>query len=51
MLQSTGIIALARSGRLFPDPSIEVIPDDSLTRILVLVITMTAGTAVIMSAR
>jgi preprotein translocase subunit SecY len=48
VLQSTGIIALARSGRLFPDPSIEVIPDYSLTRILVLVITMTAGTAVIM---
>ncbi len=48
VLQSTGIIALARSGRLFPDPSIEVIPDDSLFRVLVLVITMTAGTAVIM---
>ncbi len=48
ILQSTGIIALARSGRLFPDPSIQVIPDDSLFRILVLVITMTAGTAVIM---
>jgi len=48
VLQSTGIIALARSGRLFPDPSIEVIPDDSLFRILVLIITMTAGTAVIM---
>ncbi len=48
VLQSTGIIALARSGRLFPDASIEVIPDDSLFRILLLVITMTAGTAVIM---
>ncbi|MDT7573130.1 MAG: preprotein translocase subunit SecY [Actinomycetota bacterium] len=48
ILQSTGIIALARSGRLFPDPSIDVIPDDSLFRVLVLVITMTAGTAVIM---
>jgi len=48
VLQSTGIIALARSGRLFPDPSIQVIPDDSLFRILVLVVTMTAGTAVIM---
>jgi len=48
VLQSTGIIALARSGRLFPDPNIEVIPDDSLYRILVLVLTLTAGTAVIM---
>ena len=48
VLQSTGIIALARSGRLFPDASINVIPDDSLFRILVLVVTMTAGPAVIM---
>ena len=48
VLQSTGIIALARSGRLFPDQSIDVIPDDSLFRILVLVITLTAGTAVVM---
>jgi preprotein translocase subunit SecY len=48
VLQSTGIIALARSGRLFPDASIDVIPDDSLFRILVLVITLTAGTAVVM---
>jgi preprotein translocase subunit SecY len=48
VLQSTGIIALARSGRLFPDSSIQVIPDESLFRILILVLTMTAGTAVIM---
>jgi len=48
VLQSTGIIALARSGRLFPDPNIQVIPDDSLFRIVVLVLTLTAGTAVIM---
>jgi preprotein translocase subunit SecY len=48
VLQSTGIIALARSGRLFPNCQEEIIPDDSLFRILVLVITLTAGTAVIM---
>ena len=48
VLQSTGIVALARSGQLFPDPSIQVIPDDSTARILVLVLTMTAGTAVVM---
>ena len=48
VLQSTGIIALARSGRLFPDPTIRVIPDDSLFRILLLILTMTAGTAVVM---
>jgi preprotein translocase subunit SecY len=48
VLQSTGIIALARSGRLFPNCSAQIIPDDSLFRILVLVVTLTAGTAVIM---
>ncbi|MCA1710898.1 MAG: preprotein translocase subunit SecY [Actinobacteria bacterium] len=48
ILQSTGIIALARSGRLFPNCQESIIPDDSLFRILVLVVTLTAGTAVIM---
>jgi preprotein translocase subunit SecY len=48
VLQSTGIVALARSGRLFPNCTAQIIPDDSLFRILVLVITLTAGTAVIM---
>ncbi len=48
VLQSTGIIALARSGRLFQGCTADLIPDDSLVRVLVLVITMTAGTAVIM---
>jgi preprotein translocase subunit SecY len=48
VLQSTGIVALARSGRLFPSCSQTIIPDTSLYRIATLVITMTAGTAVIM---
>ncbi len=48
VLQSTGIIALARSGRLFPQCNAAIIPDESLFRILVLVITLTSGTAVIM---
>jgi preprotein translocase subunit SecY len=48
VLQSTGIVALARSGRLFPNCSEKLIPNDSIWRILVLVITLTAGTAVIM---
>jgi len=48
VLQSTGIIALARSQRLFPNCTNDIIPDDGLFRILVLVLTMTAGTAVIM---
>ncbi|HMA43698.1 MAG TPA: preprotein translocase subunit SecY [Gemmatimonadales bacterium] len=48
ILQSTGIIALARSNRLFAGCNEAVIPDTSLFRIATLVITMTAGTAVIM---
>jgi preprotein translocase subunit SecY len=48
ILQSTGIVALARSGRLFPACTVPIIPDTSLVRIATIVITMTAGTAVIM---
>jgi preprotein translocase subunit SecY len=52
ILQSTGIVALARSGNL-PGMSGQVqcanlIPDQSIFRIGTMVITMTAGTAVIM---
>ena len=48
VLQSTGIIALARSGQLFPSCSQDIIPSDSVWTTVVLVITLTAGTAVIM---
>ena len=48
VLQSTGIVALARSGNLIPSCREKIIPDQSLFRIGVLVITLTAGTAVIM---
>ena len=48
ILQSTGIVALARSGNLIQGCSEKIIPDDSLFRIATLVITLTAGTAVIM---
>ncbi len=48
ILQSTGIVALARSGNLFPDCDERIIPDESIFRLLTLVIVMTAGTAVIM---
>jgi len=48
ILQSTGIVALARSGRLFPGCTAPIIPDTSLFRITTIVITMTAGTALIM---
>jgi len=48
VLQSTGIVALARSGNLIQGCSEPLIPDDSFVRIGVLVLTLTAGTAVIM---
>jgi preprotein translocase subunit SecY len=48
VLQATGIVALARSGQLFPSSNVEVIPDDSVWTTVVLVITLTAGTALIM---
>ena len=49
ILQSTGIIALARTpGNLFQGCNADLIPDDSLLVIISMVMTMTAGTAVIM---
>ncbi len=49
ILQSTGIIALARSGQLFgPECREKIIPDESIIRLVTLVVAMTAGTAVIM---
>jgi preprotein translocase subunit SecY len=48
ILQSTGIIALARSGQLFPNCSESIIPSDSIWTTVVLVVALTAGTAVIM---
>ncbi|MDQ3153110.1 MAG: preprotein translocase subunit SecY [Actinomycetota bacterium] len=47
VLQSTGIVALAVRGQLLPDcPGI--IPDGSIFNLVVIVVVMTAGTAVIM---
>src|SRR4051794_34211769 len=51
VLQATGIVALARSGNLLQGCAPDVSPllhNDSTTTFLVMVITMTAGTAVIM---
>jgi len=51
VLQSTGYIELARSGTLFENCSTSqypIIPDSSVFRIATMVITMVAGTAVIM---
>ncbi len=48
VLQSTGIVALAVRGQLFPDCAIPPIPDKSVFNLVVIVVAMTAGTAVIM---
>lgn len=48
VLQSTTIITVARSGQLFQGCSVDVIPDDSWVTLLIMVITMTAGTGLIM---
>ena len=49
ILQSTGLIAIARQrGGLFPNCAQDLVPDDSLATILIMVVTMTAGTAVVM---
>jgi preprotein translocase subunit SecY len=53
VLQATGIVALARSGRLLPCPDsagnqISLLYSTSVVHIGTLVVTMTAGTAVIM---
>jgi len=48
ILQSTGIIALARAGQLIPGCTANLIPNPSVFTITTMVIIMTAGTAVIM---
>jgi len=49
ILQSSGLVAVARTpGRLFSGCNAEIIPDTSWSRILTMVVVMTAGTSVIM---
>jgi preprotein translocase subunit SecY len=48
ILQSTGIVALADRGQLFGNCTQPVIPQSSIFMLSIIVITMTAGTAVIM---
>ena len=49
ILQSTAIISLARSpGRLFQGCTEQLVPDQSLSLIIVMILTMTSGTALIM---
>ena len=48
VLQSTTLITVARSGQLFPGCSLPLLADDSALAIVLIVITMTAGTGLIM---
>ncbi|RJL23536.1 preprotein translocase subunit SecY [Bailinhaonella thermotolerans] len=48
VLQSTAFIALARSGQMFPGCNLDIMVNDSIFTLVVMVITMTAGTSVIM---
>ena len=48
VLQATGIVALARSGNLLPNCNRELLYENSATVAALMVVTMTAGTAIIM---
>ena len=48
ILQSTGIVALADRGQLLQDCALPIIPNSDVYTLSIIVITMTAGTAVIM---
>ena len=48
VLQSTTLITVARSNQLFPDCNAPLIADESWYAILLMVVTMTAGTGLIM---
>ena len=48
VLQATGIVALARSGNLLTNCTEPLLHNDNLSTFVVMVVTMTAGTAVIM---
>jgi preprotein translocase subunit SecY len=48
VLQATGIVALAVRGQLFSDCALPPIPDESVFNLVVIVMVMTAGTAVVM---
>jgi preprotein translocase subunit SecY len=48
ILQATGIVALAERGQLFGDCALPIIPDGSVWQLAIIVVTMTAGTSVVM---
>jgi preprotein translocase subunit SecY len=48
ILQATGIVALARAGQLLQGCNLDLLYDNGITTMLIMVVTMTAGTGVIM---
>jgi len=48
ILQSTTIVTIAKNGSLFPSCTVDVIPSNSIWTVIIMVIAMTAGTALIM---
>ena len=48
ILQATGIVALARAGQLLQGCTLDLLYNNSIATVLVMVITMTAGTGIIM---
>ncbi|MEU5460826.1 preprotein translocase subunit SecY [Streptomyces althioticus] len=50
VLQATGLVATARSGALFPNcpAAAQIVPDDSVFRTAVMILTITSGTACVM---
>ncbi|NJP67514.1 preprotein translocase subunit SecY [Streptomyces spiramenti] len=48
VLQATGLVATARSGSLFPGCDRPIIPDDGIYTTILMIITLTAATALIM---
>ncbi|QOR69965.1 preprotein translocase subunit SecY [Ruania alkalisoli] len=48
ILQATTIITVARTGNLYPDCNLDILVDESVMTILLMILTMTAGTGLIM---
>jgi preprotein translocase subunit SecY len=48
ILQSTTLVSIARGGQLFPGCAAQIVPNQSIVTVLIMVITMTAGTGLIM---
>jgi preprotein translocase subunit SecY len=48
LLNATTLVSLVRSGQLFPNCQLQIIPDQSIITTILIIITLTAGTGLIM---